>query len=109
MKLLPRFDCSQSFLWMGLLVVALLVAGPLYASEEESGVSGKITQINLTERFIEVNSVQYKMPLKVELQDVSGSVPKIINITELKVGQYVEFQVIGNTVKSLQAFEMLPE
>lgn len=109
MKLLARFDRSQSFLWMGLLVVALLVAGPLYASEEEPGISGKITQISLTERFIEVNSIQYKVPLKAELQDVSGSVPKIINITDLKVGQYVEFQVIGNTVKSLQAFEMLPE
>ena len=104
MKLLPRFD-----LWMGVFVAILLVSGPLSASEEESGVSGKITGISLTERFIEVNGIQYKVPLKAELQDVSGSVPKIVNMTDLKVGQYVEFQVAGNTVKSLQAFEMLPE
>lgn len=109
MKFVPRFDLSRSFLWIGLFVAVLLISGPLYASEEESGVSGKISGISLAERFIEVNAIQYKVPLRAELQDVSSTVPKMINMADLKVGQYVEFQVIGNTVKSLTAFEVLPE
>lgn len=109
MKFVPFFGFFRQSLWIALFFAVFLISGSLYASEEEPGISGKITQISLTERFIEVNSIQYKVPLKAELQDVSGSVPKIINIADLKVGQYVEFQVVGNTVKSLQAFEMLPE
>jgi len=109
MKFLPHFDLSRKSFWKTLLVAVFLVSGPLYASEEELGVSGKISGISVAERFIEVNTIQYKVPLQAELQDVSSTVPKMVNIADLKVGQYVEFQAIGNIVKSLSAFEALPE
>jgi len=108
MKFIRRFDFSRQSLWMSLLVAVLLISTPLYAAEA-SGVFGEITVVDAAERVIEIDGVQYKLVLQAEIKNASDKTSKAISMTDLKAGQYVQFEVSsGNMIQRLLVFENGP-
>lgn len=108
MKFAPRFDLSRPFLWMRLLVVALLVSVPLHTSQA-SEISGEITAVDVVGRVIEVNGTRYALALQAEIKSASSETPKKMSIADLRAGQYAEFEASNNVIKDLQVFERQPE
>lgn len=102
----------QSALWSLLLLTVVLIAWPVYADDVESNYSGKIQEINLNERYVVVQDVQYKVPLNAALVLVAntGNSERIIAMSELERGQYAEFQLANDgNIKSLRAYEEAPQ
>lgn len=101
MKFLPRFDFSRLCLWMSLLVVTLLVSVPLYASEPFI-MEGEITSIDVANQIVEVDDAQYKIAQQFKIKTAPNETKQAMSIADLKVGQYIEFESIGNTIATLR-------
>lgn len=108
-----NYNHIQSALRSLLLLTVVLVAWPVYADDDDvMGISGKITEISLDERFIVVNDTKYKIPLSAKLFEIfnGGTQRRIITIYELQIGQDLEFRATAdNDIAVLKAYEKLPE
>mgnify|MGYP001768005974 CR=1 FL=1 len=105
MKFAQHFGFSRQSLWMGLLMAVLLISTPLYAADEAAPVSGgTITAIDAISRVIEIDGVPYTLALQAEIKDETSDPPKAMRITELQVGQYVNFEANDKLINKLSAF-----
>jgi hypothetical protein len=106
MRFIQRFDICRRSVWLCLLVVALLISAPLYASHAVvSSVGGEITAIDVIGRVIEIGGTRYTLASQAEIHRASSETPKALSIDDLKAGQYVEFEVSGTIIQSLRVFE----
>ena len=104
MKFMQRFSFSRQSPWMGVLMAVVLIAAPLYASDEPIK-AGEITGIDLVARVIKVNNIRYILAQKAEIYNVSGEEPRAMDITDLKVGQQVVgFEAASNVISGLRIF-----
>jgi hypothetical protein len=104
MKFAPCFDLSRPFLWMSLLVVTLLISAPLYAGEAAPVSGGTIEEIDIMGRVIKIDGTSYTLALQAEIKDATSDPPKAMRITELQVGQYVNFEASNKLIHKLSAF-----
>ncbi|MCB1919535.1 MAG: hypothetical protein KDJ28_06090 [Candidatus Competibacteraceae bacterium] len=105
MKFLPSFKAFFKSLRMYLIMVGLLVALPISASQASGIFGGEITNINMAERVIEVGGVQYKVSPEAEIKNTSGLTKQTTNMADFEIGQYVEFRVSDGSIKSIHIFE----
>ncbi|CDH45109.1 hypothetical protein [Candidatus Contendibacter odensensis] len=107
MRFIQRFDTCRGSVWVCLLVVALLVATPLHA-EEVFSVVGQITAVDVVGRAIEIDGARYTLAPQAEIKNASSETQQAMNITDLKVGQYVKFTASGNIIQNLRIFNNGP-
>jgi hypothetical protein len=86
---------------MSLLMVTLLVSAPLYAGEPFI-MEGEITAIDVANQIVEIDGARYKLAQQFKINNAPSEVKQMISIADLKVGQYVEFKSIGNTIATLR-------
>lgn len=104
MKFLSCFNNHHGLVWLGLFVAALLVSGPLQGKDEKHthSIVGKVTVIDIVGRVIEVNGSRYTLAMQTKIRDQSK---QAASIADLKVGQYIQFEVRGGSAKNIRILD----
>lgn len=98
-----RLFGSSIAIWTLPLIVVLLVSAPLQS--RASDFNGEITSINKIGRSIKINGNSYTVALQAEIRDAFSDTTDPMSISDLEVGQYVEFDVDGKIIQKLRIFK----